>query len=290
MQVNGALAGRPKRAAARVGAGGAGAEGSLPSPPRLAHTESRRTLCAREVHVNAAGGPERDETGLPPVDVEIPDDARELDRDVQAYHREQRAERRRRRSRRLHLTLGRDGMVMPMLICCLIFALITGTLLTLFTATSIDQTGLPGAGKLTSPGATVPTPATLTPAPAPLEMATVGVAGKPVLLRMLARTVLLVVPDDCNCNPVVTRIASLATAAHEDIFLVTAPTGLAQAQRLVSQLGHGLQPVTDLSGDLAGADYTHPGLTAVVVSEAGYVSYADQLQNASNLPTVIQTV
>jgi hypothetical protein len=86
--------------------------------------------------VNSGGEPERDDTGLPPVDIEIPDDARELDRDVQAYYREQRAERRRLRQRRLHRTITRDGFLLPLLACFLILALITGTLLTIFTATS----------------------------------------------------------------------------------------------------------------------------------------------------------
>jgi hypothetical protein len=97
--------------------------------------------------VNSGGEPERDEYGLPPVDIEIPDDARELDRDVQAYYRELRAERRRLRRHRLHLSLARDGIVLPLLACCLILALITGTLLTVFTATSSqDLTPQPGSG------------------------------------------------------------------------------------------------------------------------------------------------
>jgi hypothetical protein len=98
--------------------------------------------------VNPGGEPERDEYGLPPVDIEIPDDARELDRDVQAYYRELRAERRRQRRRRLHLSLARDGIVLPLLACCLILALITGTLLTVFTATSGQElTPPPGNSK-----------------------------------------------------------------------------------------------------------------------------------------------
>jgi hypothetical protein len=96
--------------------------------------------------VNSGGEPERDEYGLPPVDIEIPDDARELDRDVQAYYRELRAERRRQRRQRLHLSLARDGIVLPLLACCLILALITGTLLTVFTATS-GLTPQPGTSK-----------------------------------------------------------------------------------------------------------------------------------------------
>ena len=51
--------------------------------------------------MNPGGEPGRDEGGLPPVDVDIPDDARELDREVLAYQREQRALRRRARWARL---------------------------------------------------------------------------------------------------------------------------------------------------------------------------------------------
>lgn len=94
--------------------------------------------------MNLGGDPERDDFGLPPVDIEIPDDARELDRDVQAYHRELRAQRRRLRARRLHGPLTRDGMVLPLLAGCLVLALISGTLLTLFSAGQADLPGLPG--------------------------------------------------------------------------------------------------------------------------------------------------
>ena len=100
--------------------------------------------------MNPGGEPERDDTGLPPVDIEIPDDARDLDRDVQAYYRELRAQRRRQRRLRMHGSLARDGIVLPLLACCLILALVTGTLLTIFTATS-DQNlvNVPGYGKAT---------------------------------------------------------------------------------------------------------------------------------------------
>ncbi len=109
--------------------------------------------------MNPGGEPERDDTGLPPVDIEIPDDARELDRDVQAYYRERRAERRLQRRTRLHGSLARDGIVLPLLACCLILALITGTLLTVFTATS-DQglLGAPGTGGRSTGAARPPAP------------------------------------------------------------------------------------------------------------------------------------
>ena len=89
---------------------------------------------AGEVRVNVGGEPDRDDFGLPPVDIEIPDDARELDRDVQAYHRELRALRRQLRLGRLRGPLTRDGLVLPLLAGCLAMVLISGVLLTLFAA------------------------------------------------------------------------------------------------------------------------------------------------------------
>src|ERR1700753_1719923 len=51
--------------------------------------------------VSFASQPGRDDGNLPPVNVVIPDDARELDRDVLAYQREMRSRRRRDRLTRL---------------------------------------------------------------------------------------------------------------------------------------------------------------------------------------------
>ena len=96
--------------------------------------------------VNRGGDPERDDYGLPPVDIEIPDDARELDRDIQAYQRELRVQRRHRLARRLGGPLTRDGMVLPLLASCLALTLLAGTLLTMFTA----RRALPGTLQTTS--------------------------------------------------------------------------------------------------------------------------------------------
>ncbi len=96
--------------------------------------------------VNRGGDPERDDYGLPPVDIEIPDDARELDRDIQAYRRELRMQRRHRLMRRLGGPLTRDGMVLPLLASCLALTLLAGTLLTMFTA----RRAVPGTLQTTS--------------------------------------------------------------------------------------------------------------------------------------------
>jgi hypothetical protein len=69
----------------------------------------------------------------PPLDIQIPDDARELDRDVLAYRREQRAERRRRRLKRLAGPLAGNGTIMPLLASILAVCLVAGAMLSVAT-------------------------------------------------------------------------------------------------------------------------------------------------------------
>jgi hypothetical protein len=88
------------------------------------------------VPVNPGGGSGWDE---PPLDIQIPDDARELDRDVLAYHRELRAKRRRNRLRRLAGPLkpfapfAAHGSVMPLLASILAVCLVAGAMLSVAT-------------------------------------------------------------------------------------------------------------------------------------------------------------
>jgi len=243
--------------------------------------------------VDPGSGPERDDTGLPPVDVEIPDDARELDRDVHAYLREQRAERRHRRSVRVRGALTRDGMLLPLLACCLIFALITGTLLTLFSATSIDQ-GLPGSAKAgqSAAGTGMQTGAvpTVTTAPAGLGQAPVTIGGIARTVSSLRPAVLLVVPGGClgPCNGTIAQLAAITTELGARPYLVTTPADVAQSAALAVELGHELLTVTDDSGRILGTDYPHAGLTAILVRPDGSVSYAQQLQDDSNLIAMLR--
>ncbi len=243
--------------------------------------------------MNPGGEPERDDTGLPPVDIEIPDDARELDRDVQAYYREQRAHRRQRRRSRLNGFLGRDGIVLPLLACCLILALITGTLLTVFTAAS-DQgfPSLPGAGG--QPGSTGAArtgaangghassgpastgSATSGPARAGsaragsagpagnlraagpprgirLPAATLQVGGRLVRLGSLTRAMLLLVPPNCRCAAAVTALARLAATSKATAYLVTPAGGVAGASALAGQVNRQSPATISVAVDSGGA-------------------------------------
>jgi hypothetical protein len=85
------------------------------------------------VTVNPGGGPGWDE---PPLGIQVPDDARELDRDVLAYHRELRAQRRRNRLRRLagpFAPFAAHGSVMPLLASILAVCLVAGAMLSVAT-------------------------------------------------------------------------------------------------------------------------------------------------------------
>jgi hypothetical protein len=99
--------------------------------------------------VNPGGGSGWDE---PPLDIQIPDDARELDRDVLAYHRELRARRRRRRLRKLTGPFAGQGTIMPLLASILAVCLVAGAMLSVATfspATSSQTRNHPSASAST---------------------------------------------------------------------------------------------------------------------------------------------
>jgi hypothetical protein len=102
------------------------------------------------VTVNPGGGSGWDE---PPLDIQIPDDARELDREVLAYHRELRAKRRRDRLRRLAGPFAGRTTVMPLLASILAVCLVAGAMLSVATfspaTVPAEQTPRPPTATLT---------------------------------------------------------------------------------------------------------------------------------------------
>ena len=99
--------------------------------------------------MNPGGGSGREE---PPLGIQIPDDARELDRDLLAYRREQRVQRRRSRLRKLTAPFGGTGTVMPLLASILAVCLVAGAMLSVATfgpSTSANKSH-PSAGAASS--------------------------------------------------------------------------------------------------------------------------------------------
>ena len=117
--------------------------------------------------MNPGGGSGWDE---PPLDVQVPDDARELDRDVIAYYREQRALRRRRRMQRLTAPFAARGSIMPLLASILAVCLVAGAMLSVATispaTTPAEQTPQPSAtASVSHPAIPASTPAVAHAAP-----------------------------------------------------------------------------------------------------------------------------
>jgi hypothetical protein len=229
------------------------------------------------VRVNVGGEPDRDDFGLPPVDIEIPDDARELDRDVQAYHRELRARRRQMRIGRLHAPLTRDGLVLPLLAGGLAMVLISGVLLTVFTA---GQSGGPRStpsapvsrASIRAPRATGgPAVPPERPGPGKLPDATVIIAGKSVRLHSLVPAVFTLVPARCQCAAELRHLTRQASAAGVSFYLVGTRKDMVQLGRLARRAGQPAANIADDQGGALAAFYRSHGLTAVLARGDGYV-------------------
>jgi hypothetical protein len=231
--------------------------------------------------VNLGGEPDRDDSGLPPVDIEIPDDARELDRDVQAYHREQRARRRHQRRLRWRLPLTKDGVVLPLLASCMVLALIAGTLLTVFAAGPGD--GLPGAPGVTDTANVSRPPASARVSPSdsptavparklPSRAIELGGGGR-ILLPTMTDVVLALVPAGCDCTAAVNDLVRQASSAGVRVYLIGSAGHLPPVRRLASRSPAPAFAAADVSGALY-RSYPHTGLTALLVDGSGAVSVA----------------
>ena len=218
--------------------------------------------------VSRGGEPERDDYGLPPVDIEIPDDARELDRDVQAYHRELRALRRQRLLRRLGGPIARDGMVLPLLASCLALTLLAGTLLTMFTTRRADAP-VTQAQTPTTPQSASPSVGQIG---GRLPASTVQLDGKAVELNTVRTAVLALVPAGCHCAAAARQVSRQATAVGVEVYLIAVGGSVSQVKAMASEPGKAatIQVASDTHGALTGA-YHPSGLTVVLVDQIGSV-------------------
>jgi hypothetical protein len=280
--------------------------------------------------VNPGGEPERDESGLPPVDVEIPDDARELDRDMQAYYRELRAQRRHQRGLRARGTLAKDGILLPLLACCLILALITGTLLTVFTATSDQsqghQLGPKAPGKATAPrpsassdasggpsggatsaaaGSSAPASAGTPPATAQLSIvptvlppATIYVAGRSAIsVQDLTRAALVLIPPHCNCTATVSWLISVVTGADAQTYLVFTSSGKVDAENVYWNLSSTTREqvllaleTDDQLSDNVSGTLQARGPTAILVGPTKRATYATGLSTRDSPTGLVEAL
>jgi hypothetical protein len=219
------------------------------------------------VRVDPSSDPGRDEYGLPPVDIEIPDDARDLDRDVQAYHRELRVQRRRTRVHRFTRPLTRHGMVIPLVAGCLALTLLSGTLLTLLAGHQVAPTPVRISAPPTRPAQSAPAPST---PPKPLPDAPVTLDGKSVSLPTLVPAVLAWVPAACGCAMALRQLAGQAAAAHVGFYMVGTGPAVAQLSALAAEAKQQASHVVNDSTD-ALSIYDPIELTAILADRYGRV-------------------
>jgi hypothetical protein len=217
--------------------------------------------------VSFASEPGRDDGNLPPVNVVIPDDARELDRDVLAYHRELRAERRRQRLMRVARPFrvpgfGGHAAIIPLIAACLAISLVGGALLSVITMSPASAPTL--SAPQTSGQPTVPSSVPsgdLTELPA----GTVQLDGRTVPVRSLVTSTIALVPANCGCGAELSRLAEQTVAARVPLYFAGTGQVISQLPGLTARYGDGAAVATADRNNVLGAAYHPAGLTVLLV-------------------------
>lgn len=210
-------------------------------------------------------GPDWDD-GLPQVDVEIPDDLSELDREVHAYHRERRKERRQELFRHFvpgYRRLGPYGVLAPVVAAALIVTAVLGSVLS-FLGPRPSQTdraaGAPhdqGAARRQQPGVGQRLPKT-----------GVSVDGSPTSLARIHSAAVVAVPTNCGCKRTIDALTSTARSNHVSVYL-SGPAK--QVQKLAAREGR-YPHVVNGAGPTLTSRYRPDGVSAVLVGSGGKVT------------------
>jgi hypothetical protein len=248
--------------------------------------------------VRPDGDPDPDDYGLPHVDVVVPDDARELDRDVLAYRREERRRRRSARLRRAFRPVTRFGVAIPIIAGALLVALVSGALMTAFGPRPAPRPkGVPLAQSPTAPPGEI---GGLLPAGS-VDEVNGGETSKE--LRAQRPAVFAIVPPGYECQDVVASLAGTAQRYQISFFLVAdprpangrRPVGLKELRACAGTAHDGTPQVLDDHKALLADAYVSPQAsqsgqpTAVLVQPDGVVKNVVTLGAASG-PDIAQQV
>jgi hypothetical protein len=205
---------------------------------------------------------DHDDYGLPKVDVVVPDDASELDREVIAYRRELRQRRRRERWDRIGRPFTRYGIAAPFIASAVLIALISGVLMTVISPRPNPRTiQVPPTG-----------PQRLRPGDAGGGLPAGNVIFRhkrvPVTELINVAGVVLVVPRECHCDAAAQGVIRQAGAQRLQVWLV-ADDRTDKNDGDVSRLADGTAPGAALVADdgdrVLSSTYRATGLTAVLV-------------------------
>jgi hypothetical protein len=194
----------------------------------------------------------------------VPDDARELARDVEAWRREERWARRRRRFERLFfMRRARDrGVPAPVVALVLISVALFGATITFLTPHGVRPMTAPVALRLAAPAAPPGTTGGLLPDDQ-LSTAT-GVA----TARDLRPGLIAILGPDCDCAHAVAALSREASLSALAVYLVGKPAQTNQVDQLIQISRSNVHGFIDSSGRLIAA-YAPHGLTVVPVHADG---------------------
>lgn len=207
-------------------------------------------------------GNDPDDYGLPPVDVEIPDDASELDRDVQAYRREQRQRRRERRLRAVVHPILRYGPVPPLVAVVLVIVAAAATLMTVLAPQAVEPVHPRNSG-----GQSV---APVGRVGGRMPEGWLRVDGKSKPLRDVSAAVLVTMPRRCRCGPAVARLAWQARQVPITVYLVSEGAAKMDVADAARRAGQGVVVAGDPK-DVLARTYHPKGLSAILVHTDGIV-------------------
>lgn len=203
--------------------------------------------------------PGRDDGSLPPVNIVIPDDARELDRDVLAYRRELRAKRRRQRLLRLFKPFrsgefGEHAAFVPLIAACLAICLVGGAMLSVATMNPDSAPTLSAPQASASPGGMKELPT-----------GTVQLDGHAVAVRSLGSSAIAIIPANCGCGPALSRLATEAVAADVGLYFVGTGAAIPELPDLTAAYGDGAAVAVADDNSVLSDAYHPAGLTVLLV-------------------------
>ncbi|MDP9431861.1 MAG: hypothetical protein M3P91_03875 [Actinomycetota bacterium] len=226
------------------------------------------------------GGPDDGETGAEtsgglefPADLRVPDDLRDLEQDVLAYHRELAA-----RTGHTIAEIGPDdlaegsghryGRYMLLLVGAMMVMIVFGGML-FFLAPAGDGDPPPQAAPLAVAAKASGEPGGLLP-DVPLHDGRTGDVGA---ARELRPAVLALVPRRCRCNEVINSVSGQAAEFDLPLYVVGSREPRQQLQVLASIIRQGqVRPMHDPSAALASAYQASGKLTLLLVRDDGVVT------------------
>lgn len=211
----------------------------------------------------------------------VPDDARELDRDVEAWRREERWARRRQRLERLaflaiplprrwrqrHGQRDKRGVAVPVIALIVVAVGLFSATATLVTTRATPPTRPPVPLKLATPTATPGAVGGLLPD------ATLTTATGATSARDLRPGVVGIVTPGCDCGPAVDALARRAATSALPLYLVGSPAQRADLDKLLAVSPPNVHALIDTNGAFAAA-YAPVGLTVVPVHADGVTTAA----------------